>query len=113
MRCGVFGSAARNLMPARVRKFNATPASGADWGEYFRFAAEGTVAGLTVSAIASIFLINNTAADITSDVNLTVAAQVGTASYITVFANATSPRYFTIRPVGFAADYAGMGVQVS
>jgi hypothetical protein len=99
---------------ARVRKFNATPASGADWGEYFRFTGNNGVAGTAPqSALGSIFLLNNTAADITSDVNLTVQSSVAVANAITIFANTVSPRFFTIKPAGFAADYVGMGVQVS
>jgi hypothetical protein len=111
MRFGLFSAASTVLVETRVRKFNATPASGADWGEYFRFNTIGTSAGTCQSCLGSIFLINNTSADITSDVNLNV--QLSAATSTTLVANATSPRYFVIKPAGFAADYVGLGVQVS
>lgn len=110
MRMGLGTATAGTLAQCRVRKWNATPASGADWGEFFRFEGKGAP---VMSCIASIFLINNTAADVTSDVNLVVQSSVAAANAVTCFANTTSPRYFTIRPTGFATDYAGMGVQVS
>jgi hypothetical protein len=114
MRFGMFANASTTLAEARIRKFNATPASGADWGEYFRFNSIGTSSGGAQSCLGTIFLINNTAADITSDVNL-CAQLTGAAGTITatLVANATSPRYFIIKPAGFAADYVGMGAQVS
>lgn len=115
MRFGLFTLVATTtLIEARVRKFNATPASGADWGEYFRYNSSGpNSASGSQSCLGSIFLINNTAADITSDVNLNVQSSSATAANATLQANATSPRYFIIKPAGFAADYVGIGVQVS
>lgn len=114
MRMGILTAAANTFVNCRVRKFNATPASGADWGEYFRFTGNAGVSGTAPqSALASIFLINNTAGDITSDVNLTVQSSVAATAAATSFANATSPRYFIIKPAGFAADYVGLGAQVS
>jgi hypothetical protein len=110
MRMGLSSASAGTLCQCRVRKYNATPSSGADWGEFFRFEGKG---GSVMSCIASIFLINNTAADVTSDVNFVVQSSVAAANAITCFGSTTSPRYFTIRPTGFAVDYAGMGVQVS
>jgi hypothetical protein len=62
---------------------------------------------------ASLILINNTAADVTSDVNHTVTCGVAGASAATIFATTNSPRYFIIAPIGFAADYVNLGVQVS
>lgn len=113
MRFGIFANASTTLCETRIRKFNATPASGADWGEYFRFSSNGAnSASGSSSCLGSIFLINNTSADITSDVNLCVQLS-GTTPTATLQANATSPRYFVIKPAGFAADYVGLGVQVS
>lgn len=108
IRMGVSGTSG-NLCLTHVRKYNATPANGADWGEYFRFRAEPSPA----AAIGTLYLINNTAADITSDVNLTVSSNVAASNAITCFATTASPRFFVIKPAGFAADYVGMGVQVS
>ncbi len=114
MRFGLYTATANStLVEARIRKYNATPSSGADWGEYFRFNSQGTSAPGTQSALGSIYLLNNTAADITSDVNLVVQSSVAAANAATLFANSTSPRYFIIKPAGFATDYAGIGVQVS
>lgn len=111
MRFGLYAAASTTLVNARIRKYNATPSSGADWGEYFRFNSQGTTSSGTQSCLGSIFLYNATAADITSDVNLT--AQLSAASSTTLFCTTTSPRYFIIKPAGFAADYVGIGVQVS
>jgi len=111
MRYGLYATASTTLVETRIRKYNATPSSGADWGEYFRFNSIGTSAGGSQSCIGTIYLINNTSADITSDVNLII--QLSAASSTTLQANSTSPRYFIIKPAGFAADYVGMGVQVS
>lgn len=110
MRMGLASGTSGNLCQCRLRKYNATPSSGADWGEYFRF--EGKASNV-MSCIASIYLLNATAADITSDVNLVVQSSVAAASAITCYANANSPRFLIIKPAGFAANYTGMGVQVS
>lgn len=109
IRQGCYGTA-RLLLSMRVRKFNATPSSGADWGEYYRYATEGAAGSQAMANNATLILLNATAADITSDVMLTAAASAAT---INVIGSANSPRYFTIKPCGFAPDYAGMGVQVS
>lgn len=109
IRMGVSAATSGNLCLTHVRKYNATPASGADWGEYFRFRGEPSPA----AALGTLYLINNTAADITSDVNLTVSSNVAVANAITCFATTASPRFFVIKPAGFASDYVGMGVQVS
>jgi hypothetical protein len=101
---------ARLLLSMRLRKFNVVLTSGADWGEYYRWACEGAAGASTMANNATLILLNNTAADITSDVNLTAAASAAT---INVVASAASPRYFTIKPCGFASDYLGLGVQVS
>lgn len=114
MRYGLFTATINTtLVETRIRKYNATTASGADWGEYFRFNSPGSSSGGSSSAIGTIYLLNNTSADITSDVNLVVQSTVAAANAATLFANTTSPRYFIIKPAGFAADYAGIGVQVS
>lgn len=94
----------------RVRKYNATPASGADWGEFYRVRGTGSP---VMMVNGDLILLNGTSADITSDVNLTVQSSATAASAVTVYANSTSPRYFIIKPIGFASDYTGMGVQVS
>lgn len=110
IRMGIFTAASGTQCNFRVRKYNATPASGADWGEFYRFVG----AGANVIAVnGDLILINNTSADVTSDVNLTVQSSVAAASAVTVYANSNSPRYFVIKPIGFAVDYVGMGVQVS
>jgi hypothetical protein len=111
MRAGVATASDGNVVNFRVRKWNATPASGADWGEYYRFRGF-TAAGTTMSAYGSIYLLNATASDITSDVNLTYQALL-TSPAASVTGLTATPRFFTIRPAGFAADYTGMGVQVS
>jgi hypothetical protein len=97
----------------RLRKYNATPASGADWGEYFRFNAAVTSPGDVMQAFGTIYLLNATGADITSDVNLIAFSSNAVASALTIWASAASPRYLVIEPAGFATDYVGMGVQVS
>jgi hypothetical protein len=111
-RMGLASAANTTLVNCRVRKYNATASAGADWGEYFRFLGPGST-GLPVSCIGSIFLINNTSADITSDVNYTVASSVASANAALIWGSVASPRYFVIKPAGFAADYVGLGVQVS
>lgn len=117
MRSGLFTAAATTLCEMRVRKFNATPASGADWGEFFRYNGPGAPnsASGSISCLGTIFLINNTSADITSDVNLCAQLNSNVVGALTgtLQANATSPRFFIIKPAGFAADYVGLGVQVS
>lgn len=107
MRCGIATAATGTLASMRLRKTNA---AGADWGEYFRF--EGK-ASPVMSAISSIFLINNTQTDVVSDVCLTAQSSVAAANALNIYANANSPRYLVIKPAGFASDYVGMGVQVS
>lgn len=107
---GVVAGTAGNTVVTRVRKYNATPGSGADWGDLYR--TEGLV-GSTRSAGGTLYLLNNTTNDVTSDVNLNHVSSSSAASGITIAGSANSPRWFTIKPVGFATDYAGMGVQVS
>lgn len=112
MRQGIWGTAARLLINMRVRKFNATPGSGADWGEYYRFSTEsGASITFTMGCFGQLILINNTAADITSDVNLTAGPNAAT--QMTIQSTTATPRYFTIKPCGFAVDFVGLGVQVS
>lgn len=111
MRMGVRATPANGWLQCRVRKYNAVVASGADWGEYYRFTGYATASsGLVMSAIGTIYLLNTTALDVTSDVSLVVQAS---ASGVDSFATVNSPRYFTIEPAGFASDYVGMGVVVS
>ena len=94
----------------RVRKYHATPASGADWGEFYRF--EGFTGGVA-QGYGGLFLINNTSADVVTDVNLNFQSNTAAANAYTVYANTLNPRYFVIRPIGFASDFVGMGAQVS
>lgn len=104
------------FISARVRKFNATPGSGDDWGLYHRFSPlpVGTnTASIPASCYASIFLLNNTAADITSSVNFNVAAASAAFSNTSIVGNSSTPRYFIISPAGFAADFVGLGIQVT
>jgi hypothetical protein len=107
---GVIAGASGNTVVTRVRKYNATPGSGADWGDLYR--TEGLV-GSTRAAGGTLYLLNGTTSDVTSDVNLNHISSSASASGITIAGSANSPRWFTIKPVGFAADFAGMGVQVS
>ena len=111
IRMGLMTATAGTQVNFRVRKYNATPASGADWGEYYR--GQGINSSQVGIINGSLILVNNTSADVTSDVNLNVQSGVAGASAATIFATTNSPRYFTIVPTGFAADYAGLGVQVS
>lgn len=108
MRGGVAAATSGTLVNMRVRKTNA---AGADWGEFYRF--EGKGSGNPMNMVSSIYLINNTSSDITSDVALTGASSVAAANAITLWASVNSPRFFTIKPAGFASDYVGMGVQVT
>jgi hypothetical protein len=110
MRCHIAAATAGNLLQARIRKYNATPSSGTEWGNYYNFRGEGAA---WANVLGITYLLNATAADITSDVNLNMQASVAAASAITVTATSTSPRFFLIKPVGFAVDYAGIGVQVT
>lgn len=110
IRSGMATAASGTQCNFRVRKYNATPASGADWGEYFRYVGAGTN---VIAVNGDLILINNTSADVTSDVNLTVTSSAAAANAVTVYGSANSPRYFIIRPIGFATDYVSMGVQVS
>lgn len=108
VRADVAGSVG-DTINLRLRKTNV---AGADWGEFFR-AIMGPN-GLVVSNTSMIYLLNTTAADIVSDVAMTaqysswVSPDSGT-----LFATTASPRFLTIRPTGFAADFVGMGVAVS
>lgn len=107
IRTGVVSAVAGTLVNLRLRKTNA---AGLDYGEYYRFEGKG---GSVMSALGSIYLIRDAATDLTTDVVLTGAASVAAASAITLYANATSPRYLVIEPVGFASLYTGMGVVVT
>jgi hypothetical protein len=108
MRMGISSAVAGTVCNCRLRKTNTV---GLDWGEYFRF--EGKGAAGVMSALGTIYLLNNTASDVVADTVLTVQSSVAAANAITVYANATSPRYFLLEPAGFASDYTGMGVGVS
>jgi hypothetical protein len=109
-RAGLGVAASLTWVNFRIRKYNVTPASGTDYGEYFR--TVGKDANL-VSALGTIFVLNNTSADVTNDINLTVTCSVAGTAAATVFGSTASPRYLIIKPAGFAADYAGMGIQVA
>lgn len=107
---GVLGATAGNTVVLRCRKYNATPSAGTDWGDYFRTEC---LVGSTRAGGGKLFLLNGTASDIISDVNLTATSSAAGAAAITLSGTAVSPRWFVIKPTGFAADFAGMGVQVS
>lgn len=111
-RSGFLAAAATTRAGFRLRKYNATPASGADWGEYFRFQAASTPSDV-MNAFGTLYLLNATGADITSDVNLIAFSTASGASALTIWASTPSPRYLVIEPAGFAIDYVNMGVQVS
>lgn len=105
-RAAVYGTAALQAL-FRIRKTNA---AGTDWGEYGRVRCEGISAGTSAMANGSLVLLRSAGTDLTAvDVALTVA---GSGS-ISVFANAASPRYLVIRPVGYASEYTGCGVEVA
>lgn len=110
-RSGMGSATAGTLCNVRVRKYNAVPASGLDWGEYFRVEGKGSTTAMQGFGI--IYLVNNTASDVVSDVMLTVQSNVTAAAGFTMVTTAYSPRYFIIEPAGFASDYVGMGAQVS
>jgi hypothetical protein len=107
IRQGLASAVAGTLCNFRIRKSNA---SGTDYGEYFR--AEGKGASV-MSVLGSIYLLRSDPTDLNTSIVLTGQSSVAAASAITCYANATSPRYLVVEPVGFAADYAGMGVAVT
>lgn len=111
-RSGMGSATAGTLCNVRIRKYNATPASGADWGEYFRVEGKGGSSTL-MQGFGMIYLLNATGADIVSDVNLTVQCNVTATAAFTMGCTSASPRYFIIEPAGFASDYVGMGAQVT
>jgi hypothetical protein len=111
-RSGFLAAASTTQAGFRLRKYNATPASGADWGEYFRFQAGSTPSNV-MNAFGTLYLLNATGTNVTSDVNLIAFSTAAGASALTIWASAASPRYLVIEPAGFAADYVGMGVQVT
>lgn len=110
IRTGLQSATAGTLCSLRLRKTNT---AGVDFGEYFRFEGKGAAGGQVMGALAQIFLINNTSADVVTDVALCASASVAAANAITLFATSASPRFLVIKPAGFASDYAGMGVQVT
>ncbi|MEU3452191.1 hypothetical protein ABZ671_00910 [Micromonospora sp. NPDC006766] len=91
----------------RLRKSNA---SGADWGEYGRVTCTGANPGNGAMVSGSLILLRSAGTDLTTDVALVVSASTGTCY---VFAGATSPRYLLLEAVGPAADYIGLGVDVT
>lgn len=108
MRTGIMSATAGTLCNFHLRKTNA---AGALFGEFYRFEGKGT--GQAMSAMSSLFVINNTSADITSDVVLTGTSSVAAANAITLHAYASGARYLVIKPAGYASDYVGLGIQVS
>ena len=107
IRTAVYGSAAGVQASFRLRKTNA---AGADWGELGRVRCEGTTLGTSAMANGSLILTRSAVTDLTTDVALVVAASTGT---VTLWAGAASPRYLVIEPIGSAADYADLGVDVT
>jgi hypothetical protein len=115
IRCGLGVATNGTRCNFRLRKgstltISGTVATNADWGEYFR------VTGVDANPVmvnASQYLIRTASTDLTSDFSLTANSNVNAASSATVYANANSPRFMTITPVGFASDFVGMGVDVT
>ncbi len=109
MKAMMYGSVAGALGNFRVRKTNA---SGADWGEYGRTRCEGTNSGSSVGVGGSpLYLTRSANTDLTADVVLTCSANTG--NTVTLWASAATPRTFLIEEVGDAADYLGLGVDVT
>lgn len=108
-RTGCQGAAGTLVNPI-IRKANATPSVGTPFGEFFRYEMKGATVGSTMAMLGTLYLLNATANDITTDVNLTMSCNTGTC---TLYATTVSPRFFTIEPAGFASDFTGMGSQVS
>jgi hypothetical protein len=100
------------FISARIRKFNATPSAGDDWGLYQRYAPI-VGAAVPASCYGAIYLINNTSADITSSCNFIVAAATAAVNNTSIVATATTPRYFILKPSGFAVNFVGVGQQVT
>lgn len=109
MRHPLSSGTATAMCNLRLRK---TGLGGLDWGEFFRTQAGAT--NLVMSALGTIYLLNNTDNDITTDIVLTAQfSNWVTPQTLTLFATTASPRFLTLRPTGFAADFTGMGAVVS
>lgn len=107
IRGAIYGSAAGLLAHFRLRKTNL---AGADWGEYGRAETKGASVGTSFMVNASLILLRSAATDLLSSVALVVTPSSGT---INIFASIASPRYLLIEPIGPAAAYADLGVEVS
>lgn len=105
-RAGVASTTAGLYLNYRVRKTNA---AGTDYGEFFR--TPNITGNPVASALGTIYLLRTAGTDLTTDVCLTV--QPGSATAITNYANASSPRFLIIEPAGFASSYAGLGIAVT
>ena len=98
MEGAVAGSAAGNLAFLRLRKTNA---AGQALGDFSRFGP--TPAGaLGMNVGGTRFISNVSGADITADLVLTLASNVGTC---TMIANGQMPRYILSEDCGAATDY--------
>ncbi|MFY1660911.1 hypothetical protein [Micromonospora sp. WMMD1274] len=94
----------------RLRKTNA---SGADWGEFGRIRCVANALGSAMMANGGPLILTRSAStDLTADVVLTVSSSSGT-NLVTCWGSATTPRYLIIDEVGSAADYLGLGVDVT
>lgn len=112
MRCGINSATAGTVGNFRLRKgTSATPASLTDYGEFFRFEGKGAVG--VMNGLGSIYLLNPSLADVTQDVTLSVQSSVAGANAFMSYANGNSARFLTITPIGFATDFAGMGISVT
>ncbi|MEU1761666.1 hypothetical protein [Micromonospora sp. NPDC005652] len=107
IRTSVYGAAGEQAF-FRLRKTNT---SGDDWGEFARVTTGGTVTGFAAMANGTIILVRSASTDLTATVVLTVSSRSG--GQINLFASAATPRYLVIEPIGSAADYAGLGVDVA
>ncbi|SCF06688.1 hypothetical protein [Micromonospora mirobrigensis] len=106
IRTAVYGTVGAQVA-FRLRKTNAT---GTDLGEFGRVTCDGTVVGSSAMVNGSIVLVRSAGTDLTTDVVLTVSASTGT---VNCWAGTSSPRYLIIEPIGTAAEYAGLGVDVN
>lgn len=115
IRSGMSAATTGNICNWRLRKGSSLTLSGnnstnPDWGEYFR--TVGNSAGV-IMVNGAMYLLRSAGTDLTADFSLTIQSNVAAANAISAYANATSPRYMTITPTGFASDFIGMGVDVT
>lgn len=116
IRFGIQSATAGTVCNLRLRKGTSLTLSGntatnTDYGEYYRYEGKGSVG--VMGAVGSLMLLRTASTDLTTGVTLTGQSSVAAANAITLYANATSPRYLVIEPAGFASTFAGLGVAVT